>query len=326
MDAVDHREGLALERLRRGDVRGDHEVLDHAVSIEPFAHGDLGDAALLVEHDASFWQFQLERIARLAGLEERAPGGPEVLQVPIRVARVDPRLRVLVGDDFGDAEERAGEAPVLDAAVLVDSQVAGHRGAVFALAERTDVGAQDLRQHRHDAVGEVDRVAALACFSVDLAVGADVEADIGNGDDRVEAAFAVGLGPDGVVVVARVGRVDGDDRQVAQVLAVILAERQLRGELGFGERLLAEHVRDAVLVDGDQAEGLGRERIAEDFEDLDAGARRAAGLGEDELARCRAAEIGDRRGIAHALVGRGEPGLAAAVELDDAEQAFAARG
>ena len=38
------------------------------------------------------------------------------------------------------------------------------------------------------------------------------------------------------------------------------------------------------------------------------------------------AEIGDRRGIAHPLVGRRQPRLARAVELDHAEQPFAARG
>src|SRR5690606_7317833 len=222
--------------------------------------------------------------------------------------------------------ERAGEAPVLDAAVLVDAEVARHRGAVLALLERADVGTEHFGQHRHDAVGEIDRVAALARFPVDRAAGADVEADVGDGDHGAEAPFPVWLGPDRIVVVARIGRVDGDDGEVTQVLAVLFAERQLRGERGFGERFLAEYVGDAVLVDRDQAEGLGRERIAEDFEHLDPRARGAAGFGEHELARLGAAEIGDRRGTAHALFGRREPWLARAVELDHAEQPFAARG
>jgi hypothetical protein len=103
--------------------------------------------------------------------------------------------------------------------VRVDLQVAGHRRTVLAAAQRADIGAEHFGQHRHHAVGEVDRVAALARLAVDLAAGADVEADVGDRDDAREAALPVGLGPDRIVVVARVGRVDRDDRQVAQVLA-----------------------------------------------------------------------------------------------------------
>src|SRR5690606_35278865 len=138
--------------------------------------------------------------------------------------------------------------------------------------------------------------------------------------------FPVRFGPDRVVVIARIRRVYRDDGQMAQILAMLLAQRQLRRDLGLGDGLFAEDVGDAVLVDRDQAEAFRGQRIAENFDHPDARARRAAGLGEHELAGLRPAEIGDRRGVAHALVGRREPGLSAAVELDHAEQPLAARG
>ncbi len=81
MDAIDHRVGLAFERLGRGDVGGDHEILDHAVRVEPLAQGDLGDLAVLVEHDAALGQIELERVARLARGVEQLPRRPQVAQL-----------------------------------------------------------------------------------------------------------------------------------------------------------------------------------------------------------------------------------------------------
>ena len=97
--------------------------------------------------------------------------------------------------------------------------MAGHRRAVRALLQRADVGRQFLGQHRHHAVGEIDAVAARPRLAVELGAGADVETDVGDRDDRVPAALAVGLGPDRVVMVARVLGIDRDDRQMRQVLA-----------------------------------------------------------------------------------------------------------
>ena len=78
-----------------------------------------------------------------------------------------------------------------------------------------------------------------------------------------------------------------------------------------------------MLVDGDQAEGARRQRIAEDFGHLHPGARAAAGgLGEDQLPLLGPPDVGDMDGIAHALVDRRQPRLARAVQLDDAEQLF----
>ena len=63
-------------------------------------------------------------------------------------------------------------------------------------------------------------------------------------------------------MVARVGRVDRDDRDMGQILA--LTERQRRDALGLFDHAVGEDVRDAVLVDRDKAEAAGREGVAED--------------------------------------------------------------
>ena len=66
----------------------------------------------------------------------------------------------------------------------------------------------------------------------------------------------VGLGVDRIVVVARIRRVDGDQRQVAQILA--LAQRRGLRRVGLGDHRIGEMVGNAVLVNGDQADRLRR--------------------------------------------------------------------
>ena len=64
----------------RGDVGGDHIILDQPVRVEPVARRDRGDPALLVEHHPALGQVELERVALLPRREQRAPAGPQGLQ------------------------------------------------------------------------------------------------------------------------------------------------------------------------------------------------------------------------------------------------------
>ena len=184
VDAVHDRRLLRLERARRSDVGGDHEILDQPVRIEPLARRDGFDPSLLVEHDLPLGKVELERLALVARGEQCAPAAPQRLQRgldqsagtgafdlgheadrrrdldPLLLRRVDGRLRILIGDVRRDPDLRAGEAPVLERPVLGDGKVARHRRAFLAFLQRADVGRQLFGQHRHDAVGEIDAVAA----------------------------------------------------------------------------------------------------------------------------------------------------------------------
>ena len=140
--AVDHRRGLGLERLGRRDIGSDHEILDHAMRIEPFADGDFLDHARVVEADLPFGQFEIERVTGLPRLEQQLPRAPQVLEVFGRVAGIDRRLRVFIGDVLRQAHDGAREAPVADLAILVDADVTGHRRPVDILLEAADIGAE----------------------------------------------------------------------------------------------------------------------------------------------------------------------------------------
>ncbi len=117
--------------------------------------------------------------------------------------------------------------------------------------------------------------------------------DIGDGDPEDVPVgvlgVVVGFGKAGVVVVARVRRVDGDERDLAQILAAGEACGLLA--VGLLDHVVGEVVGDAVLVDRDERDGLGRRRIAEARHDPRAGQThagfRAALFGLDQFAVLR---------------------------------------
>src|SRR3546814_8900869 len=76
----------------------------------------------------------------------------------------------------------------------------------------------------------------------------DWSSDVCSSDLRI----VVGLGEDGIVEIARIGAVDGDQRQVAQTLAA--AEWRRGGGLGLGDGLLRKLAAEAVLVQRNEAE------------------------------------------------------------------------
>ena len=109
------------------------------------------------------------------------------------------------------------------APVGAEDHAHGERRPVLVRAQRAEVVRDALRQHRHDAVGEIDRIAALERLPVERRAGPDVSGDVGDRDGDDEAArvlgIGIGRGVDRVVVVLGVGRIDGDERQRAPVLA-----------------------------------------------------------------------------------------------------------
>ena len=242
MHAIHDRRLLRFQRTGCRDIGSDHEILDQPVRIEPVARRDGRDAALFIEHHAALGDVELERFALVAGGQQGTPCAPKRLERganqflwngPFDLGHgagrradldsflsrgVDRGLRVLVRNVCSDANLGARKSPALQRAVLRDLEVARHCSADLALFQRANVGRQFLGQHRHDTVGEIDAVATLPRLPVELGTGTDVVADIRYGDDRLPAALVVLVivrrGPDRVVVVAGIGGVDGNDRQM----------------------------------------------------------------------------------------------------------------
>src|SRR6185312_7782128 len=199
-------------------------------------------------------------------------------------------------------------------------------GAIDAGLQGAELVRERLREHRHDAVGEIDRVAALFGNAVERILGPDIPGDIGDGDDRMPGAvlLGIGLGPNRIVEIARIGAVDRHQWDRAQIGA--LAKRHRRCALGECQRFRRECRRDAVAVDGDEAEGTRFAAIAETLENARGG--KAHGglrlhLGEHDLAVLCLAGIARRNAklAAQLAVGRlDHPAIAAAAI--DAENAI----
>ena len=240
MDAIDERNARALAGLRRGHVGEDHELLDQPVRFQPLRHDHAIDRAVRLEHDLAFGNLEVERPALVAGAAHRPVGG-----IKRRDDRRDDRLgdlvrpagngelRLFVMEPRGGADEHAMEGVRAFAAVGADHHAHRERRPVLPRAQRTQVVGDALRQHRHDAVGKVDRVAALGRGAVERRAGPNVVRHVGDGDtDDVAARIArvrVGLGVNGVVMVLGVGRIDGDERDFPPILAQLSCPPRVAG-------------------------------------------------------------------------------------------------
>ena len=188
-----------------------------------------------------------------------------------------------VGHAARGADDAFGDFVVENVAAGVDVHEAGEDEAVFVGAKAADVGRELLREHGDGAVGEVDGVAAQACFEVERGAGMDVVGDVGDVDLKMPVAGGgVVVDENGVVEVAGGLAVDGDDGQVAEVAAggddfgVEMSD-----SAGFGENLVGEDAREMVLADDHldvDAEVVG---MAENFDDLAAGGASGCGPGGD---------------------------------------------
>jgi hypothetical protein len=145
----------------------------------------------------------------------------------------------------------------------VDPQLDEQRPAILLGTQAAPAVRQRLRQHRHDAVGEIGAVAALPRDLVERGAGADVVGHVGDRDDQ-PPALAVRLGEHRVVEVAGVGPVDRHERHGAQILPP--GQRCRARPLGGLHGGCGEDVRDRVRGDGNHADGAG---VAHPAEPLD---------------------------------------------------------
>ncbi len=137
-----------------------------------------------------------------------------------------------------------------------DDDAGGKRRAILVWAQRTEVVGNPLRQHWHDTVGKIDRIAAILRLAIERCAGARIGGDIGDGDTQNKAAgirrIGVALGVDRVVVVLGIHRVDGHERDRAPILA--MGHRRGSRPRRLGNHLRAKDVRNLVRVDGDEAD------------------------------------------------------------------------
>ncbi len=225
VDAVEGAGAGAVERRRHGLVRGQHELLDEAHAVEALVAHDARHLPRFVEDELRLRQVEVERAALVAALAHqlrelvhRQQRGDERGEGPARFpVAVHDRLGLRVGEAGRTADDAVVEGRLLHAPAGVEVDHDGLGEPVPALDEAADVARERVRQHRHDPVGEVDRRAAEVGLLVERPSFAHVVRDVG--DVHREAIASVGptLDSDGVVVVARRLRVDGDGEPAPEV-------------------------------------------------------------------------------------------------------------
>ena len=304
--AVHERQVLLIHVLGDGLIRREHALLDDGLGERALALDEGDRVALLVELDFDLGDVEVDGAAAVALGFHDMPQFLERLEHRQEVALRLDGLGVFVNEDFVD--DVVGEAAVdvddgrhdliaRDLALGAHLHLAGHREAVDALIEAADAVGERERQHRDDAVDEIDARAALARLAVERLALAHVPAHIGDVDAEEIGAVCLLLDVDAVVEVLGVIAVDGDDGEVAAVAAalVLIGRGVLLDVVRSVLHVLGELLREVVLAhDGEHVDA----RIALLAEHLDDLALRvvAAGrpfrdLDDDFAARARAAEM-----------------------------------
>ena len=198
-----------------------------------------------------------------------------------------------------------------DHALGVDVHLTGHAQPIDLRVQRTQAVGQGLRQHRHDAPGEVDGCAPLPRFGIERATGRNVVRYVRNRDDHPPAG-ADRFAKDRVVEILGVGPVDRDQRQLAQILATLLGRRRHAAaeSLGLGGHLVGKFMGNTMAADRNLGLDAGRIRGPEHLLYPPDGLVVAAGLieqfGDHDLTGFSASRMAgaDRHGVGNPAVVR----------------------
>ncbi|MCY1291207.1 hypothetical protein D9M70_403880 [compost metagenome] len=340
--AVQRRDVVILHEARGGHVGGQHALLDQLVRVIALGRADLGDLAPGAEDDARLLGLEVDGTALVAGRQQHLEQRVELLEVRHDIGVLATQLLGLGGlrllEDGADLvvgqprvgmDHRLVELVVDQLAGLREAHLADHRQAIDVRVQRAQAVGQLLRQHRHHALGEVHRVAALLRLVIQRRADLDVVRHVGDRHIELPAtgeqlpAAAVLLAIDGIVEVAGILAIDGDEWQVAQIDALFLVLLlDFRPELA---RLLDHRFRpdvgNVVAAQGDVDFHARRHIVADHLDDvalrLEARGRPVGDLDLDELADLGAGgpPRGDQHFLLHLGVVRGDEADAAFLEV-----------
>ena len=219
--AVQGRPARVDQQLGHRPVGGEHRLLDGAMRERAHAAPDRDHAPRGVHDGLGLDEVEVERAARDAPLaqqprclRERAQRGA---QRGVGVAAsLHPFGRLLVGEFARGCGP--GPAPPAGAAARrpLPRELDRECETVLFGTQRAEVARERLGQHRDHALGQVHAVAARARLAVERRAGRHVVRDVRDRDPEPEAV-ALTLREHGVVVIAGAQRVDGDEREMAQV-------------------------------------------------------------------------------------------------------------
>ena len=176
---------------------------------------------------------------------------------------VDVRVR----HALGGADDAGSHARGFHAAGRIEFHQRAHHQAIFARFQRAHSVRKSFRKHGHGAVRKIDGGPAQSRFLIKCAAGSDVMRDIRNMDLQTPAAVSPVFDVDGVVKIACRLAVDGDNGQMAKILAPFpfRLTHRLCAKLRFVQDFSGKGMGQVVLANDDFDVNAEFTRPAKDF-------------------------------------------------------------
>ena len=139
-----------------------------------------------------------------------------------------------IGEAVAGVDDRTGEAGGAGFTFGVKANESGVGEALFIRPQGAKAVRKAGREHRDDAVDEVNAVGAFAGLVIQFGSGFDVVRDVGDVDTDLHVAVGKFAEGDGVVEIAGGVGVDGDDEVATKIFPSDRAIGKFDGGKGFG--------------------------------------------------------------------------------------------
>ncbi|MND59648.1 hypothetical protein D3C80_508500 [compost metagenome] len=258
VNTEDQRLATCFKHFSRGHIGLNHELFDELMRIKPFRHDDLIDLAVRCQQNFLFWKVQLERFTGIAttlqcciGVPQRLENGIEYRCGLIVGRTVNRCLCLRIGQFCSRTHQNAVELVRLLVTVGIEHHTHCKCRAIFQFTQRAEIVGNAFWQHRYNPVGEVDRIAAFQCFTIECGIRAHIGCNIGNSDDNDMSAgiirVRIGLCIDRVVMILGICRIDGDEWNLTPVFPTV--QRCRLGAFRFADHIIRENMRDFMFMD-----------------------------------------------------------------------------
>ena len=221
--AIDRGDGPVLKFARDRFVRREHELFDQLMRLIVFDPFEEDRPAFRVQSHFHFWKIEVERsvfetLSCAGGRQAPRPRWSRSLNWSLGGALKN-GVGLAIGQAARAADDRSGETAALRAAILRELNEDRMGQAVHRWIETANAVAQSLRQHRNDAIGQINAVAALVRFAVQRRARFHVGGNVGDVDTETPAAAGDSFDIDRVIEVAGIVGIDRDNELVAQIFA-----------------------------------------------------------------------------------------------------------
>ena len=184
--------------------------------------------------------------------------------------RFQDRVSLLVGQPVRAANRAPDKARVLSHSFSVELNEYRMSKAIDARPKTADAITQTLRQHWHDAVRQINAVPARARFAVERAARFHVSGNIGNVHTEQPSVVAGLFDMNGVIEVARIIWIDGNNKCFPQIFPTLEFPRidRLGNLICFVQDILRKFGGQMILPNDRQHIDAWRRGRPEHFDDV----------------------------------------------------------